>query len=301
MQNKFKNITDLEFVATLKMLATAYEEISVIRMQRAKSSVLATREFLTELANVFADVKANYQAELTQMKNKQPGTTKPRLVHQQFNTGTKNGKMVSVFLASEDKLYGDIVSKIFHLFQFQLFLLENKKSQSDIIVVGKAGKELYEMQKTKSAYTFFDFPDNNIPATELTKLAAVLNQYEKVNVFYGKFENVMTQAATVASVSGDQPQSIQQSTDKMKFFFEPSLGEIMQFFEEQVFFSLFNQAIHENELARLASRIKAMEEALGNIQKSELQLRRESIRIKKRLGNKKQIETLAGISLWRNQ
>ncbi len=303
MQNKFKNLVELDFIATLKLLATAYEEISVIRMQRSKSSVLASREFLVELANVFADVKASYQEEILLMHKKDHhSTTDPKIIQQTFTTLAKNGKSVSVFLSSDGKLYGDIIKKIFHMFQFQLFLLKSKQTDTDIVIVGKVGKDLYDQQHFDKPYTYFDLADSNPSAETLQKINDFINNYETVNVFYGKFENVMTQNATVNSVSGEQAIKTQEQTvEKTKFFFEPSLVEIMRFFEEQISFSLFNQAIHENELSRFASRIRAMEEALGNIDKSELQLKRDSIKIKKHIQNKKQLETIAGISLWNSQ
>ncbi len=81
----------------------------------------------------------------------------------------------------------------------------------------------------------------------------------------------------------------------MDYFFEPSLRKILEFFETSVFTSLFTQTVHEAELARLASRIKAMEEALGNIEKTEGQLNAEMRRIDKALQNKRQLDTISKI------
>lgn len=293
--------TDLEFTQTLRFLSQAYEEIAVLKMQRIRSSVLSTREFLQELSSVFYDVKVNYDEMVKKAQaEEQKSRFRPSLFKRQFLTGKKNGKTVSVFLSSREKLYGDIIYKVFHLFQLQVFLL-GRKNTSDIIIVGRYGKQLMDQTKHSVKYTFFDLPDANLTLHDLEPLLKELVKYEKVNVFYGKMDTVMNQQALVGSISGDTPleRSAQNKGTKRAFFFEPSIKEIMEFFETQVFYSLFYQTVHETELARLASRVKAMEEALGNIDRKEIELIKHERRLKKQLADKKQLSMLSGISLRR--
>jgi F0F1-type ATP synthase gamma subunit len=82
------------------------------------------------------------------------------------------------------------------------------------------------------------------------------------------------------------------------FFFEPSLETILNFFEAQIFSSILNQTAHENELARYASRIKAMEEALTNIHGRIKILKAAERRLANLESNRKQLASLAGVSLW---
>ena len=83
-----------------------------------------------------------------------------------------------------------------------------------------------------------------------------------------------------------------------KYFFEPSLAVILEFFESQVLTSDFKQTVHEGELARLAGRIRAMEEMLSNIEDKQKELGMQALRLKKSTDNKKRIESLAGMFLW---
>ncbi|CAN5145604.1 hypothetical protein BH11PAT1_BH11PAT1_7460 [soil metagenome] len=296
-----QTLADLEFTKTLRLLAQAYEEIAVLKMQRVRTSVFSTRQFLAELSSVFYDVRVNYEDTKKKAGIKGKHRLFGRPMQLSITTHKKNGKTVSVFLSSREKLYGDIIKKVFHLFQFQLFLLGSKKVASDIVIVGRYGKQLVDQLQNAPAYTFFDFPDNNVSMTQLEPLLKLLNQYEKVNVFYGKMETVMNQSALVGSISGETPLETKPDAvlTKHAFFFEPSVETIMTFFETEVFYSLFYQTFHEIELARLASRVKAMEEALGNIDRSEGQLLRDARRIQKRVANKKQLDMLSGIALWK--
>ena len=73
---------------------------------------------------------------------------------------------------------------------------------------------------------------------------------------------------------------------------------MLGFFEAQVFNALFSQTVHELYLARLASRLKAMERGLGQIEIMEKRLYLEKRKAKRSLENKKQTEKFAGIALW---
>lgn len=286
---KIKN--DIELVGTFKKLAQAYQEIAVIKMQRVRDSVVSTRSFLERLSFVFSDVKKSYSKEIEKLLKDKKGK------HHIDSKYPNNGKTVKVILSSNTKMYGDIINRLFIFFAESL-----NNSDSDIVVVGKLGKELFEQRFGKNkAYTFFDLPDTGVVLADLQKIAVFLIQYETVEVFYGKFENVAKQTPVSFKITGEEELTTaqDQGVEKMGFFFEPSLDTIITFFQDQVFSSLFRQSISEGELARFASRIMAMEEALGNIEKNEKLLRSEERKIKKIMVNKKQLERISSLSLWR--
>ncbi len=286
--SKIKN--EIELVGTFKKLAMAYQEIAVIKMQRVRDKVLSTREFLERLSFVFLDVKKSYKKEINRLLKEKKGG--------KFVTKyPTNGKTAKVFLASNTKMYGDIINRLF------TFYTENiDKEQSDIVVIGKLGKELFERKYHGREYTYFDLPDTNVVLSDLQKIAIFLVNYDVVEVFYGKFENVAKQNPTVFKITGEEELSAEEEEEevgKVGFFFEPSLDTILTFFQDQVFSSLFNQSVSEGELARFASRIMAMEEALTNIEKTEGLLKHQERRTKKLVLNNKQLERLASYTLWR--
>lgn len=290
MQSKIGLIQEEEVIKTFKLLATAYEEISVVKMQRVRSSVLSTRKFLEMLSEIFFDVKVNYKREITQLlaqNKKGVGTSS-------LSTLNKNGKTVSVLLSSNTKLYGDIIKRV-----YTLFIDTATKTDTDIVIIGRVGREYFEQGKHSQKYIYFDMPDNNVTFADIEPIIKILLLYERVNVYYGRFANVITQVPTVTNVSGEEAMNIEVETEKkIKFMFEPNLIEILNFFEGQVFESLFKQTADEAELARLASRIRAMETALGTIEETEGSLRNFIRKNTRLLKGKKQIEALSGISLW---
>lgn len=290
--NKNQLLEQVDLVETLNILAHAYEEISVLRMQKVRNSVMSTRAFLEKLAEIFYDVKSSYRREiLALMQSKNRGKASFT-----FSTVAKNGKAANVIITSNARLYGDIVRKVFNL-----FILEVKKNPTaEIIIVGRLGKDFFDGQhEIKKDYKYFEIPDNSPQIQDIKPLVLELMVYDKVNVFYGQFTNLMTQQAMASSISGDQPIGPETTQkDKYTFFFEPSLEKILNFFEHQVFGSLLKQTVHESELARLASRARAMENAISNIEKEEAVLIVESRKFKKRRDDKKRLEGLSGIALW---
>lgn len=291
--NKQQIDQQVELVETLKMMAQAYEEISVLKMQRVRSSVLSTRDFLERLSKVFMDVRRNYKTQIQRLAKKKKMDPK----NISFSTIKKNNKAVSIFISANANFYGDIVRKVFNL-----FIESIERDNSDVVILGKLGKQLFDNSGMKRPYIYYEVPDNDVKLDNLRDIVASVIQYEKVNVFYGRFNNVVTQEATAIDVSGElslkadeDPNMIVGKLARSDYYFEPSLEKILEFFESSVFTSLFEQTVHEAELPRPASRIRAMEEALGNIEKTESELQAEGRRLTKSLQNKRQLDSISKI------
>lgn len=285
----------IQFIATVKSLTQSYQEISVMKMQLVRESVLQTRQFLAKLSDVFVDVRANYKSELEKLAKKQKKDVNTLII----NTGNKNGRSVVMLLSANTKLYGSIIKEV-----FDLFLQDIQKNDVDIVVVGRVGKELFENHSKGKRYTYFDLPDNMVSMGDLKGIVEFILKYEKVNVYHGKFVNIFTQLPTVSNVTGDEvnglkePGEPEKQEENVSYFFEPSLEMVMNLFGNQVLGSLFKQSVHEGELSKLASRIKAMEDARTNIEKERQSWSVKQNRYKKLMMNKKQIESLSGMSIW---
>lgn len=281
---------EFQMLGTLKTLAEAYEQISVIRIQRVRGSVLNTRDFLEGLAEIFNDVKASYkdQVEALIKKHKNSKETISGL--------RKNGKTIAILIASNNKLYGDIVFRIFNL-----FLKDVEANNYDVAIIGRVGKNMYERQRPGKPFLYFDVPDENVQLDSILPIIRDIIKYQKILVYYGHFLNIVTQEPAISEVLGDT--SILESSqtnngEKHKmFYFEPSLEEILEFFQTQLFTSVMKQIVDESELSRLASRIKSMEDSLSTIEKEEDALKKNEIRAKRLSENSKQIQRLSG-AVW---
>ncbi len=187
---------DLEALNSLKDLAESYEEIAVVKMQKIKDSVLKTRDFLAEISDVFVDLKASYEREVKDLMTRMKKGEKTL-----FQGLQKNGKTLLVYLSSNGRLYGSVTQKT-----YKLFIQDLKKPESgnaDIVIIGSAGKEMYENSGQKKPFEYFEIPDTSIDVSHIKKLMDKFAVYEKVYVYYGKFGNVIKQTPISTSITGE--------------------------------------------------------------------------------------------------
>lgn len=284
-------LENLEALNTIKELAQSYEEIAVVRMQKIKKSVLVAREFLQELSDVFVDLKSSYNREVKELIAKRKKGDKSILPLVQTN-----GKTLMVYLSSNGRLYGAVTQKTHRLFMQKI--KETDPSTTDILIIGTTGKEMYEESGLNRPFTFFDVPDVGVELTHIKGLIQKFLQYDKVNVFYGKFDNVVNQSPIGTSITGDsifESEVVEAINREDKFIFEPILEKIFYFFETQIIANLFSQTLLENQLARHASRVNAMEEALIHIEEEEKKLVQQKNQLRHQIQNKKQLETISGV------
>src|SRR5581483_78582 len=153
MAQRKKVLEDIEALNSLKDLAESYEEIAVVRMQKIKDSVLKTRDFLQELSDVYVDLKTSYSREVKELLKKQKAgdTSLSEFLR-------KNGKTLLVYLSSNGKLYGSVTNKTYKLFIHDL----EKYPDADLLLIGNAGREIFEASEHKKPFDYFDLPDSNI-------------------------------------------------------------------------------------------------------------------------------------------
>lgn len=294
MAQRKKLLEDLEALNSLKNLAEGYEEVAVVRMQKIKDSVLKTRDFLADISDVFVDLKASYEREINELiKKRKKGDTSI------LPTLQKNGKTLMVYLSSNGRLYGAVTQKT-----YRLFIQDARKAnrdEFDVVVIGSAGKEMVENSGLHLPFEYVEIPDTSVEVEHIRKLMKKFIQYDRVHIYYGKFGNVIKQTPIATSISGEdifETEVPSQTPRNDRFIFEPTLEKIFHFFETQIMANLFSQTLLENQLARHASRVNAMEEALIHIEEESKRLNRQKNRIKHLTMNKKQLETMGGILLW---
>ncbi len=267
------------------MLTRSYQEHALGQINFARFSVLYARGFSEDLGEIFANVKTSYLRGVMKKNIK--------------NIVKKNGRDIWILITANNKLYGDITLKTARLFVSKV--KENKSQKLDLVVIGRQGKSVVEKANIGRPFEFFDVPDTNVTVEFLKKISDKLLFYENIYVFYGRFDNLVSQTPVQVALTGVIPDidpKDKKSLQKENFLFEPSLEEILSFFENQILSLLFNQTVQEAQLARFASRINAMETAQINIQKQLERLKKQE-KINKIMDmNKKQTELLAGRALW---
>lgn len=270
---------EIALVRQLLPLVEASQEIAVMRIQRVRDTVLATRAFEQSLSRVYANLRASHQT-LAEKVEVEPTT-----------------RSAVLLLTTNVRLAGPIASATTH------YLLTNIPAAADIIIAGQIGREIWEAARPNEQYYFFDLPEQDIPMTKLRPLLTQLLTYQNLTVIYPQYTSVVTQQPTMRILGSTvdltkkyQPANASQPTH---YLFEPSLPEIESFFNSQIFSSVVKRLFEETELAVLGSRITSMENAAYGIRERLFNLERSQLEAKRHLRNKKQREQLTGRQLWR--
>lgn len=289
MRNRRNILAELYELGNFQSLTETFTEIAATKMQRVRDSVVKSREYVDGINVIFGDVKTTYDVEIKRLSKS--GTQSVR---------KHNGKTATVFISANTGLYGDIVRRVFYK-----FVEEVKKSPTDAVVIGKSGKKMVTEEGVKlENVSFFDFPDDAIDFESLKPIMAHLTQYEKVVVYYGKFESIVNQAPTASDITGGTSVSQQQTATNSpqvaaSYLIEPTLEEVMTFFENEIITSVFVQTVHESQLAKFASRMLYMDSANQRIKDQIKATEFEKQRLKHLSSNKKQLQTLSSVSLWK--
>lgn len=280
MLSKKLLVAEVNSLKDIRSFVEVYEEVAATRMQRIRTDVIKARQFLQGLTEIFADVKYNYKSQVGKI-----------IAQTKLN---RNGRSVAVFVSANTGLYGDIINRT-----FQTFLAYLDANNADAVVIGKQGVRMIAETRPQILYNYFDFSDERVDSESLGMVMRYLLQFEKIVVFYGKFKNIVEQVPDSTSISGDEILQTETIETKHKqYLFEPSLEGIMQIFEGEILASLFEQVLHESNLAKFASRLTHLDQAIENIDGKLDNLAVSARVLRHKLDNKRQLARISGISIW---
>lgn len=288
--NKKALVNEISSLTGLGELSRAYAEIASGRMKKTRSSVLQNRNFLAAIDSIFSEVRESYKREVLALAKKKGGKGGITFL-------AHNGKTTAVFLSANTGLYGDIVPRT-----FRLFMEELRKGDVEATIIGKLGLSLFLEEEPTRSYTYFDLPDYGIDKGELGEIVRHLAPYEEIHIYHGKFQNIVRQEPTLFNISAETPltyASEKKEKKGVRYLFEPTLEEILIFFESEMFTSLLEQAVRESQLSKFASRMLAMDKAGENIKQRLGRVKLDMLRYTHAIANRKQLDTFASAFLWR--
>lgn len=288
MLNNKEISEEIQRLSTFNILVETYEEIAATRMRRIRASVLRSRDFITELGGIFTELKANYKHQVEELikHKKQPKSGPTFRKH--------NGKTLVILLSANTGLYGAILQTTVNA-----FLQYVNAHPCDIAIIGRYGKTAFENLNPGKQFLYFDLPDQSFSTEDTRNILASILVYSNIYVFHGKFVSIVRQEPEMAAISAEQVTGDGMNPSTVRYVFEPSLEEILVFFEEQILASVFEQSIHESELAKFASRMVTLDQATENIKQRVKQVELMKRLIRHRTLNKKQQDSLNAIMLSR--
>jgi len=277
-----------KFFSEFKVFVKSYQQVTLMDMEKIRQRVLEARAYADGLQDVFFDVKQNYDQQILELLKKQPDH------EQNFSTLPKNNRQALILLSPVTKFSGKINRKVF--VNFSDFWHQNE-TNTDVFIMGKTGQAFFTNQ-------FPNQPFENIETLEVT--IKKLSLYQKINVFYPRFYNVVTQKPVITNLSGEKSflqefntDASTYETDNKNYLFEPNLDKILNFFELQIFAILFNKTIEESDLAHLGARLTTLEATTQTLEEYTKKLQLQYQKLKRMSDNKKQRQRLAGIHLWK--
>lgn len=281
-----KEISDLQ---VLQNLANSYAKISSNRMKKTRDTVVLSRDFYTEINDIFKELQASYRSKLMSIarrKGLRKGGKLTFIAH--------NGRTVAVFLSTNTGFYGELTKRV-----FDAFAKEVREQNVEATVVGRTGLSMFRDDFPGRSYSYFDLPDYGMDKDKLSELMRHLVEYEEIHIYYGKFKSIINQEVDKVIVSAQTKMEETNAKSLTKYLFEPSLEEILVFFEEQMFSSVLEETVSESQLAKFASRMLAMDRAGEKIKNSLSKTKLEMSRLTHFINNKKQLEYVSTVMVAR--
>lgn len=287
MINSKKSVgEDIDAMRSMKDFISVYEEIAANNMRRIRDAVVKRRDFLAELAALYNEIKASYKKEVDMLLSKKnPSASSLSFLR-------KNGKTVYVFFSTNASFYGDIVKNTYAIFKEHY-----EKEKSDVVVVGKIGKILLDNNMPEVKYKYFDFPDMSMDIKLLKSVVLHIAEYEKIVIFHTKFQTLVRQTP-IAFVISENTSDANVNARQGKYIFEPSLERIIEYFEKEIFSSIFEQTVHESQLSKFASRMVTLDQATENIKRNLSKLEHRQQILLHQMKNKQQLNSMTA-RLWK--
>ncbi len=274
---------NLKATSMVQVITEIYQEVANRKMQKIRQGVLSNREFIEQLSQVYGSVKRTYISSKKREGVKEKSPIK-----------YKNGKVV-VFLSSSEHFHGTLILNI-----WKKFLNYVPKNKADLVIVGRIGKYLASATKFKKKFSYFNLDEENPKKEEAKNIIDFISKYEEIIVFHGKFSSILSQKAVQTTISGEISAKETPKENK-SYLFEPSIEDVLNFFETELVSAFLNQILLEHRLSEYAIRMTTTYRSTQNAkeQKRKLNLKRE--KLERQLLNKKQIELFSGFSLWKKK
>ena len=271
----------IELIRQLLNLVEANQEIAVMRIAQLREAVLQTRSLAQGLADVYTEVRTSHVQEMAEEERRQH----------------RSGSAL-VLLSTNERLAGPITA-----ITARHFIEQASTTADDIVIVGRIGQERFQAAFPNRSVIGFDIPQQDVALEQLAPLLKQLLRYQRLTLVYPTFENVISQKPAVQEIGTTFSEELAQRTRPKqptvsRYIFEPSLAEVVKFFDRELFGLVMRQFFSELDLAMVGSRITSLETASTTIAQ-EVESLEHQRRVKRReRRNQKQRERLAGRRLW---
>ncbi len=228
---------------SLNLVAQTYSEVAVAKLQRIRGRIERNRSFVLNLEQIYYLVRAAAPRAADPRKDKK-GTA-------------------SLLLTSNYRFYGSLEEDL-----IKLYAAHTPEFPTDRIVIGRMAAEYLKAIGYRYPSDQVLFGDDLPTSDELSTLMSKISNYQRVFVYYPRFQSVLVQQPTFMDITGTQMEAktAENKGAKQAFYyiFEPEVDQMLRFVDVQMIMLLLEQAFLEAELARTAARLITMEQAQSN-------------------------------------
>lgn len=221
---------------SLEEVAAIYTEISIQKLQRIRGQIETNRQFATDLSGVFHIIR---EAALVQ----------------KIILPKKKKTNLAILLTSNHPFYGGIEAQL-----ARFFMAHSALTFSDLVVVGRTGRDYLRDFNFRSPFQSFTFHDDLPDLRELSDMVSLLVDYERVLVYHSKFQSIVIQRPVVEEIMG-LVSSTPVTNPNFYYILEPETIKMLEFFNGQIAKLLLEQTFLEAELARTGARLILMDDS----------------------------------------
>lgn len=231
----------LSEVESLALLAEVFTDLAKIRLDRIRATIERNRIYAAEIAKVLHIVRVTAE-------------------ERGLSAARKKKLSASLLITSDKRLYyGFLDTKV-----VDFYLAHTAYAgYADRFVVGLVGMDILAGKKYPFAYERIVFAKDFPTGAELSDLTKKLAGYQKVIVYFPRLLSLLSQIPTVVDITGFLAGTV-FANESRYYIFEPEIGKILNFFEEQIIRLLLEQSFLEAELARTGTELTTMDQARQN-------------------------------------
>jgi ATP synthase F1 gamma subunit len=222
-----------------------------------------------------------------------------RIAEKRGIIGTKSTearKRLYVAYTTNRHFYGALNHNIMRSFA------DSTGTEDECLIVGDTGKTIwFEEGKKRKHTSYLSFKDDVPTEREVYSFLERAAGYDQVLVCYPGFVNVYQQETRTVDITFKPAEEKVTNTDSgygREFLLEPNVEDMLNFFNTQVRYALFERILLETQLSRVSARLVKMDTADQN---ADTLLKRERGMLRKSyttIANRRMLETLVGYLQW---
>ncbi|MDE3077330.1 MAG: ATP synthase F1 subunit gamma [Chloroflexota bacterium] len=237
-------------VKNVAQITKAMETVAASRLRRAQERVLASRPFVTKLEEVLSNLADVTLDETPPLLAKRPVT---------------NGALLLV--TPNRGLAGSLIGNLNR--HAARFLLDQHDVSTEIIAVGRKGRDFMARNLQRLAAEFLAVPDRPslddvVPIARVIIDGYVNGQFDRVSLVYSQFVSTLVQRPATKQLLPIEPPDSDERRGLRDFIYEPNAAEVLNQLLPRYVETIVYQAVLENMASFYAAQMVAMRNATDN-------------------------------------